>query len=430
MTNMQAAGTYRSFQEERQPVEVKTELRMLVLSSDTFPPSRVDVSVLFGEELASRGHKIDWLLQSEAHCANSYTTDWLGCRVWVGATDLGASLLNRIRKHVIGILHDLKLFPLMRSGRYDFIEVKDKFVSGLFAAVAARLFHKRFIYWLSYPFPEDYLLRAKEGTARYPLLYRIRGLTFKVLLYKVLLRAADHVFVQSEQMRRDLAAEGIPLKKMTAIPMGIKPDRFRVEGYAAARTLIPSTERSFLYLGTLTKVRRLDFLVRVLAHVRQAIPSAKLYIVGRGEDDSDEEVLRKEAARLGVADAMVLVGQLPQAEALRYVHEAEVCVSPYYPTPILNSTSPTKLIEYMAMGKAVVANDHPEQRLIIEESAAGFCVPWNEQAFADAILRLMSEPEEAKVMGERGRRYAIEHRSYAKIADAVENKFMQIASGL
>ncbi len=96
---------------------------------------------------------------------------------------------------------------------------------------------------------------------------------------------------------------------------------------------------------------------------------------------------------------MVFVGQLPQAQALRYVREADVCVSPFYPTAILQSTSPTKLVEYMAMGKAVVANDHPEQKRVIEESGAGYCVPYEEQPFADAIVKLLKDPRGGPVNG-------------------------------
>jgi hypothetical protein len=40
----------------------------------------------------------------------------------------------------------------------------------------------------------------------------------------------------------------------------------------------------------------------------------------------------------------------------------------------LNPASPTKLVEYMALGKAVVANDHPDQRMVLEQSGAGICV--------------------------------------------------------
>lgn len=386
----------------------------------------MDVSVLFGEELAGRDHQIDWILQSEAHCARSYITEWGGGRVWVGATDLGGSLVRRIHKHAQSILHDLKIFRQARSRSYDVIQVKDKFIAGLFAAVAARVFGTRFVYWLSWPFPEDSLTQALDGSARYPLLYFIRGHIFKFVLYRILMRAADHVFVQSEQMRRDIEAEGVPRWKMTAVPMGIKSSGFASKSRSYERKLIPQGEKCFLYLGTLTHLRRLDFLVRVLARVREKVPDARLYFVGQGADPKDERLLMAEGSRLQVTDAMIFTGQLPWAEALKYVAEANVCVSPFYPIPILNSTSPTKLVEYMAMGRPVVANDHPEQRLLIEESHAGFCVPWDEGHFADAIVRLLKDPQLAEEMGGRGPEYVARHRDYKIIADLVESQLLKV----
>jgi len=404
-------------------------MRILIVSSDTFPPIRVDVSVLFGVELAGRGHEIDWILQSEAACDRAYVARWGGGQVWVGATDLGQSLFRRLRKHALGIGNDFRLVSRVRRTRYDAVEVKDKFVAGAIAAIACRVFHTRFIYWLSYPFPEHYLLRAKDGTARYPRLYILRGMAFKWLLYRWLLRAADHVFVQSEQMREDIAAEGIPSHKITAVPMGISVEMCAAVNTFENRRLLPEQVPCVLYLGTLNKVRRLDFLVRAFAKVRESVPTARLYLVGRGEDPEDEVFLKDEVVRLNLESCVVFVGQLPQPEALQYVAEADVCVSPFYPTPILRSTSPTKLVEYMALGKAVVANDHPEQKRLIEESGGGLCVAYDEQAFADAIVTLLQNPKTAQFMGERGRRYAIEHRSYAVIADAVERRMLEIIVG-
>jgi glycosyltransferase involved in cell wall biosynthesis len=402
----------------------------LVISSDTYPPTRVDVSILFGAELAGRGHHIDWILQSEAECARSYATQWGGGTAWVGATDLGHSLFRRLRKHALGIANDLRLFSRLRRGNYDAVEVKDKFLAGLLAILARRLFGVRFIYWLSFPFPEYYLLRAKDGTARYPFLYLMRGLAFKWLLYRCLLPAADHVFVQSEQMRTDIAAAGIAPEKMTAVPMGIRVEMFAPADPQEARRVLPPGIPAVLYLGTLDKVRRLDFVIRAFSMVRAKVPEARLYIVGRGEDAGDEALLRDEVARLGLQSSVELVGQLPQPEALRYVQEADVCVSPYYPTPVLRSTSPTKLIEYMAMAKAVVANDHPEQRRVLEDSGAGYCVAYEEGAMAAAIVSLLENPETARVMGQRGRRYAIERRDYGVIADLVERRLLAVvASG-
>jgi glycosyltransferase involved in cell wall biosynthesis len=385
---------------------------------------------LFGEELAGRGHKIDWLLQSEAACADSYVTRWGGGQVWVAASNHGRSLKARLLKHAAGIWNDARMFRLLRSDDYQAVQVKDKFIAGVLAVVATRLFRKRFIYWLSFPFPEFYLTKARDGLAPYPLLYRLRGMGFWFMLYKILLPAADHVFVQSEQMRRDVAAKGIPLPKLTAVPMGIKVEsREAVVPAFGARSRIPVREPCFIYLGTLARERRIDFLFRVLARVRAVIPQAKLYLVGKGEAPEDEEFLRHEARRTGMLPAVEFVGQLPQQEALLYVQDADVCVSPFYPTPILNSTSPTKLVEYMSMGKAVVANTHPEQQLLIDESGCGYCVPYEEQAFADAIVKLLQSPEMARTMGDSGRRYVLEHRSYSRIADGVEQAMLKAVAG-
>jgi glycosyltransferase involved in cell wall biosynthesis len=402
-------------------------LRLLVVSSDTFPPTRVDVSVLFGEELAARGHQIDWILQSEAACARAYETHWGGGQVRVGATDLGTSIFRRIRKHVLGIANDLSMFSRLRRNAYDIIEVKDKFLSGAFAVIASRLFRTKFIYWLSYPYPEDYLTRAKDGTSRYPLLYKLRGLTFKWLLYRWLLPAADHVFVQSEQMRQDIYAEGIPLEKMTPVLMGVSATLSDAPDLSQSRHLLPAGVPCVLYLGSLGQIRRLDFLIRAFALVKTALPAARLYMVGGGTHPSDEEFLQSEVARLGLQSSITFVGALPQAQALRYAQEADVCASPFYPTPVLRSTSPTKLVEYMALGKAVVANDHPEQRRVLEESAAGYCVPYDERAFADAVISLLAHPDTSRQMGARGRQYVREHRSYPSIAAALESRLLDIA---
>ena len=406
-----------------------SRLRLLVVSSDTYPPTRVDVAVLFGVELAARGHETDLILQSEAACRRAYAAQWAGGRVWVGATDLGTSLPRRLHKHALGITNDCRMFSRLRRTPYDAVEIKDKFLSGVLGLIAARLHRVKFIYWLSYPFPEDYLLRAKDASARYGSIYAIRGSIFGWLLYRCLLPAADHVFVQSEQMRKDVAAWGIPLNKLTAVPMGVDASLCAAPDLSRNRRILPGATPCVLYLGTLGRVRRLDFLIKVFAVVKDLIPTAMLYIVGGGEDPDDERFLKSEVRRLDLTSSVVFAGRLPQPQALEYVQEADVCVSPFYPTPVLQSTSPTKLVEYMAMGKAVVGNDHPEQKRVIEESGAGFCVPYEEQPFAKAIARLLGDPEAARSMGERGRRYVAEHRIYGVIADGVERRMLDIVEG-
>jgi len=401
------------------------KINLLFLTGDKFPPFRGDTGVLFARKLIDRVYKIDWLLQSDADCSQSYETQWESNKVWVGATDNGTSRWRRLKKHVLNLCNDLKIFRLIRQENYHCILVKDKFISALLAIVIGRYQKTKFIYWLSYPFPEDSLYQARNGSARYPIFYFIRGWLFSVLLYRVIMPVADHVFVQSEQMKNDVIAKGIFAGKLTAVPMGVEITE------VPHHKDFPITERKnedkkIVYIGTLARVRRLDFLVRAVSLVRKQVPGVKLYLAGVGDDPADEQLIINEAVRLGIAGAVVITGFLPIMEIRKYIQTADVCVSPFYPTFILNSTSPTKLIEYMAMGKAVVANDHPEQKQVLRDSAGGLCVPYREEAFADAIVELIRDPQMAAEMGQNGRKYVEQYRTYQIIADMVDQRFRQI----
>lgn len=403
----------------------KPRLKLLFVSRDLFPPFRVDVKDLFAKELVGRGHKVDWLLQSESACSKSYETSWFGGRAWVGRTDLGTTIIDRLKKHIYALAHDFRLFRLCRNNDYDAIQVKDKFLAALLALTMARIKNLPFIYWLSYPFPEADLQSARDGTARYKWIYFFRGYVLRSVLYQLILPHADFVFVQSEQMKEDLASQGVPRDKLQPVPMGVSLDMYTLEHLSTRQDLPTVKSPAVVYIGTLEKIRRMDFLVRAFAKVVLDLPSATLYVVGGG-DASDLELLKNEARKQNIASNVDFVGLVKHETALGYVYQADVCVSPFYPTPVLNSTSPTKLVEYMAMGRPVVANNHPEQQLVIEASSAGICVPWDESAFAGAIISLLKNPSKAKAMGKAGRSYVENSRDYPKIADAVEQRYLKI----
>jgi glycosyltransferase involved in cell wall biosynthesis len=397
----------------------------LFVTEDKYPPYRSDVAVLFGEELASRGYKIDLLLQAEDPTDKPRQTQWGGGTAWIAKMDAGTSTISKVKKNLYSIWNDLKMFKLASAGRYDFIQVKDKFVSALLAILVSKIYRLKFVYWLSFPFPEAMLYRVSEGISRHPLLDYVRGHLFRLLLYKVIMRSAAHVFVQSDQMKKDVAAMGIPRDKLTPVPMGV-PLRKMPNPADEQCDEISVREKSVIYLGALERVRRIDFLIRVFRQVLQTVPGAKLYLVGASSDPADVEELRDLAEELGIGKAVIFTGFLPMSEAWRQVTRAAVAVSPFYPTPILRSTSPTKLIEYMALGKPVVANDHPEQRTVIEVSGGGICVPYDEAAFAEAIVELLSDSERARGMGLRGRRFVEEYRSYVVLADRVEHCYRDL----
>ena len=397
------------------------KLDILFVTSDLYPPFRPAAKAVFAEGLAARGHRIDWLLQAAEPTGISGAQRFTNGMAYVAPTNSGGSRLARFKRHLADIRNDFRIFGLLKRHRYSLVQIKDKYFGALVAIAAAKLRRVPVFYWLAYPHGEASLYAARNGVARYPLLYRWRGMLQRFLLYRVIMPACTHVFVQSEQMRRDVAREGIPMDAMTAVPSSLNLRDLDANAGPAEDALAPAP--TVVYLGTLLRERQLDFLVRAHALVVSAIPTARLVFVGGGWMPEDEELLRREAARLGIAGSIAITGWLPMREAWQQVRRAALCVSPYLPVPILRSTSPTKLIEYMALGKAVVANDHPEQADVLRESGAGIVCGWKEHEFAAATIELLNDPERCKEMGAAGRRYVAEHRTHWAMVELVASRY-------
>jgi glycosyltransferase involved in cell wall biosynthesis len=399
------------------------KLDILFVTSDLYPPFRPAAKAVFAEGLAARGHRIDWLLQAAEPANRGGAQPFKGGTAYVARTNAGTARLARLKRHLAGLRNDLKVFGLLRRHRYSLVQIKDKYFGALVAIIAAKLYGVPVFYWLAYPHGEASLYAARNRVARYRWIYHLRGALQRFLLYRVIMPACKHVFVQSEQMRRDVACEGVPLESMTAVPSSL--NLRDIDAQTDAPHSGPAAKPTVVYSGTLLRERQLDFIVRAHARVVAALPDAQLVFVGGGWMPDDEQLLRREADRLGISDNVTITGWLPMREAWQHVRRASVCVSPYLPVPILRSTSPTKLIEYMALGKAVVANDHPEQAEVLRASGAGIVCAWDESEFAAALVELLMDPTRCERMGAAGRRYVAEHRTHWAMVELVAGRYRQ-----
>jgi len=398
-------------------------LRILFVTADKFPPFRPAAKAIFADGIAARGHDVDWLLQAADTRTAAGARYYRRGIAFVAGTTEGPGRLARLKKYWSDLCNDWTIFRLLRQHEYSLVQIKDKYLAAIIAIVAAKLHGLPVFYWLAYPHGEASSYAAAQGVARYSLLYALRGRLQQWLLYRIILRVCDHVFVQSEQMRRDVGSRGIAREKMTPVPSSV--NLAEVDS-ALAEPTPPPRPTTIVLLGTLLRERRLDILVRALALVRRSIPTAELVFVGGGENPEDEALLWREAERLDLRGAVTITGWLPMRKAWEIVRAAGVCVSPYYPTEILRSTSPTKLVEYMALGKAVVANTHPEQSDVVASTGCGVVCDWSEDEFAAAIVRVLSDRAAAESMGRAGRRFVERERTHSAMTDLVTKTYRDV----
>ena len=280
-------------------------LKYLFATADKYPPFRVDVRVLFVEELGDRGHEIHWVMQSDRPRSRSGVEPLGNGLAWVGASVAGDSRFAKTVRQLQIFVHDWRALALLLRNRYDFVQVKDKFIAGAILLLAAKLTRTRFVYWLAYPFPEAWLDESRSHSARHPFVAWLRGHMARLLLYGLILPRADLVFVQSTRMKDDLASKGMSATRMIPVPMGVSVGLLQsIDGRRATNIVRPSV----LYLGSLVRVRHLETIVRAFRQVLEVVPAATLYFVG-GENQSDIDFLRVESERLGVADRVVFTGR-------------------------------------------------------------------------------------------------------------------------
>jgi glycosyltransferase involved in cell wall biosynthesis len=248
------------------------------------------------------------------------------------------------------------------------------------------------------------------------------------LLYGHIAHRADHLFVQSDRMLEILVSRGVARERITAVPMGVDMARVRTATLTSPSDHRLLGRRPLVYIGALDRVRRIDFLLQVLARVSLDIPRVALMLAGDASEPGDIDWLKHEARRLGVADAVIWLGWLPTEEAWRYVKCAEIGLSPIPPGPLYDVSSPTKALEYMALGVPVVGNRIPDQEKVLAESGAGLVVDYDVGAFAEATTQLLLEPAKARAIGMRGPDYIARERDYAVLAERVASVYRSLLS--
>ena len=400
-------------------------MRLFYFITDSYPAWRVDIAELFSYELKKFGLHTDWSMRRDNSGAWQKVVDH-NQKIYLPLSIEGLGIFSPIIRRMSEFLAEICIMlKLIFGQKYDLIQVRDdRYTAAIFAFLAARLRGSKFVYWVSFPFPENDLEKAGLATGFRAILFKYRGLISKCWLYKIVLPLADHVFVQSEKMKQNIFGYGVPQAKMTVVPMGVSTKLFSWLKTANVKQEL----NSVVYLGTFARSRHLEVLIESFALVLKQCPTAKLYMVGRGDTPEDRVYLESLSNHLQITANIVFTGFLPIEQAWAVAANAAVCISPMHPSFIHLQASPTKLYEYMALGRPIVANEHPEQTNALQNNTAGLCVPWGAQAFADAMLYLLNNPQEAQKMGEKGPQWIAENRRYDKIAAQVFKQYQALLS--
>jgi glycosyltransferase involved in cell wall biosynthesis len=252
-------------------------------------------------------------------------------------------------------------------------------------------------------------------------------------------RAADLVVVVSRPIRDELVAQGITPGTILVNPNGVDPERYSpaVDGASVRRRHCLEGRRVVGFIGSFGRWHGAEVLAeafgRLLARRPEWRDSTRLFMIG---DGATMPLVRECLARHGVGELAVLPGTVPQDEGPEHLAACDVLASPHVRNP--DGTpffgSPTKLFEYMAMGRGIVASDVDQIGEMLRHGETAWLVePGDADALAAGLERLLSDPDLAGRLGEAARREAVTRHTWRdhtrRIVESLQRRCRQAAAG-
>jgi L-malate glycosyltransferase len=261
------------------------------------------------------------------------------------------------------------------------------------------------------PWGTDLLILPKESRKRRWMVNRV-------------VRSADHFCCDAVHLKDELANYGANPDKVDIIYFGVDTDKFHPvkKNHDVAKKLGFSDDAPLVVsLRGLAPVYDLETFIRMIPLVHQQNPETRFVVVG---DGPQREFLENLAIELEVDQFVTFVGRVSEEDLVLYTASADIYVS----TSLSDGGLAASTGEAMACAVPVVISDFGENSDWVEKGEAGMLFPLKDaKCLADNIISLLSDPDLAKRLGERGREVILERNSYKGEMKKVEDIYYKLA---
>ena len=219
---------------------------------------------------------------------------------------------------------------------------------------------------------------------------------------KVNFDAADIIVGNAESMIDELVAEGVNRDKISIIPNGVDETRFApsIDGTQIRNQLgYAKDDVVVTFIGTFGPWHGAEVLAQTISVVCADNPKVNYLFIGGG---SSTKLVHSLAKSSGFQNHVKMIGFVPQLEAPKYLAASDILVSPQIPNPDGSPFfgSPTKLFEYMAMGKAIIASNLNQMgRILTHNKTALLTTPGSAEEIADCIMTLAKDEKLRRTLG-------------------------------
>jgi len=264
-----------------------------------------------------------------------------------------------------------------------------------------------------------------------------KGLSYEKLANEVEMvnvRLADVVVVVSQPLKNELVSRGVDSDKILVNPNGVDPEIYSpgVDGSEIRRKYNLEGRTVIGFIGTFGKWHGAEVLAEafglLLRQYPQSRDTTRLLMIGDGYTMSE---VKRQLEVNGVTPESILTGIVPQEEGPAHLAACDLLASPHVPNP--DGTpffgSPTKLFEYMAMGKGIVASDLDQIGEVLQHDHTGWLVkPGDAESLMHGLKFLIDNPETRQRMAEAAQREVVDKYTWKEHTRKIIEKLKERCS--
>ena len=288
-----------------------------------------------------------------------------------------------------------KLGPWLRENPTSFIY--QRMSTGNYAGVVLAR-QARIPLVLEYNNSEPWAARNWGGSLKYH--------DVALMIENACLQHAHLIVTVSDVLKEELLSRGVPPDRIVVYPNCIDPEMFNPERFSPTdiqqlrgRYTIPADSVVVTFLGTFGQWHGAEVLAKAIRKLVDAeaawLRDQKVHFLMIGDGvrmPNVKEILGEEL----YMPFVTLTGLVKQDEAPIHLAASDILVSPHVPNPDGSRFfgSPTKLFEYMAMGKAIIASDLEQIGEVLKESLQSNALPQNNPPENDGNLSILCRPDD------------------------------------